>query len=157
MCDCSDNPAIICNCVSRKARKSHRCDECRRTIVSGETYEEHSGLWRDGGWNTYRWCAHCSAAQKILESEINDAARKEWMNSSSEIKRWGFERPFCFCFTAIWDAVDEMRGGYELSGTQAMRLLGGARRKWMCKRGKRAGQLMPVPAMREVAVIQVAS
>ena len=42
-----------------KARKEHKCYECRRMIAKGETYERVSGLW-EGKWETYRFCDCCS-------------------------------------------------------------------------------------------------
>jgi glutaredoxin len=125
MCDCDDNPAKVYGYVTRKARKPHRCSECHRVIAKGEVYEEHSGLWREGGWETFRWCQHCSAAQKILDREI-----------------YGF----CFCFSALWQGVADQYDwiGSRYSMTTA-RLRVSARRKWTHKRGHKAGQLMAVP------------
>lgn len=156
MCCCDDNSPEFCNSVTRKARKDHRCSECRRAIMAGETYEEHSGKW-DGGMETFRWCAHCAAAREILDREINDAAREAWKNSAPDRKRWGFENPLCFCFAGLWEAVDDLRGHPGLEDTRAGRLLVGARRKWKHKRGPMAGQLMPVPAVQAAVACRSSS
>lgn len=123
MCCCDDNPAKVCGMVRRKARKEHECSECRRVIRRGETYEEHSGLW-DGGWETFRWCAHCAAAVKVVEKAVED---------------------FCFCYSALWDELVEIER-YGRPNKPVSRIRAGVRRKWTHKRGPRAGQLMPVPA-----------
>jgi hypothetical protein len=58
------NPQVV------KARKAHRCYECKRVIATGATYECITGLWDDWApshdapsrvWSTYRFCADCSA------------------------------------------------------------------------------------------------
>ncbi len=41
-----------------RARKAHRCCECRGAIPAGEIYRLASGLW-DGGWDTYKTCLDC--------------------------------------------------------------------------------------------------
>jgi hypothetical protein len=49
------------DCVTftqRRARKQHKCCECRRPIMPGEKYEECSGIW-DGEPNRYRTCSRC--------------------------------------------------------------------------------------------------
>lgn len=49
--------------VTRKARKTHRCAECRRDVAPGETYEYASGLpWGSGSWTTYHTCEQCVQA-----------------------------------------------------------------------------------------------
>ena len=44
----------------RKARKQHVCCECRGTIVVGETYHYHHGVW-DGEGHSYKVCVDCDA------------------------------------------------------------------------------------------------
>lgn len=57
----------VSRCDKRKARKTHRCGECRRNINPGETYEYFTGINSDGyGWETYRTCAHCQQAARWL-------------------------------------------------------------------------------------------
>lgn len=45
--------------TKQKARKAHQCDECRRTIEPGETYERHFGIY-EGESFTGKTCAHCA-------------------------------------------------------------------------------------------------
>ena len=43
----------------KSARKPHRCEECRREIKPGESYEVHNGKW-EGAFDTFIWCSHCA-------------------------------------------------------------------------------------------------
>jgi len=54
--DC-DGPTVH-TAEKRKARKPHKCTECRRVISHGETYLHEKGLW-EGRWETYKTCAEC--------------------------------------------------------------------------------------------------
>lgn len=49
-----------------KARKQHKCCECRGRIQIGETYERASGIW-DGEPMRFKTCCDCAA----LRAEIN--------------------------------------------------------------------------------------
>ena len=55
-------------CVLRKARKTHICYECGGTIVVGEKYHMHSGIW-DSAPATYKVCADC---QLLRGDIVND-------------------------------------------------------------------------------------
>lgn len=48
-----------------KARKPHRCGECRRTIEAGERYRTQGGK-HDGEFVWHRTCLHCDAAAEWL-------------------------------------------------------------------------------------------
>jgi hypothetical protein len=125
MCDCDSNPQICGGDVGRKARKPHKCSECGRIIAKGEEYREHSGLWRDGGWSTYRWCGHCQAAQKIVAERTNE---------------------HCWCYEQLWQGItDEMTGWGGIRDMAVYRLVVAANRRWTIRRGARKGQLMPIP------------
>jgi hypothetical protein len=50
-----------------RARKAHRCCECRRTIQPGETHLLVKALY-DGYWSSDRTCAHCEAAGSWLDA-----------------------------------------------------------------------------------------
>jgi hypothetical protein len=43
---------------SPKARKAHKCCECRESIQPGERYQRVVGKW-DGRLETYRFCVPC--------------------------------------------------------------------------------------------------
>src|SRR6478609_8839022 len=44
--------------VKRKARKQHRCEECRKFIEKGEFYTHHSSKY-DGVLSSHKTCARC--------------------------------------------------------------------------------------------------
>ncbi len=54
--------------VTRKARKTHKCCECGRTINAGEKYQYSSGIW-DGEPDSFKQCLNCNeimlAAEKL--------------------------------------------------------------------------------------------
>lgn len=50
----------------RRARKEHRCCECGGKILSGETYNYHSGVW-DGQGRSFKVCPECD----LLRNELN--------------------------------------------------------------------------------------
>jgi hypothetical protein len=68
MIDSSDGPCTVLREKHQKARKSHRCTECIRTIVRGETYLHETTLF-DGNISTHKICPHCQAVRSWLAAE----------------------------------------------------------------------------------------
>lgn len=67
MCSCDfDEGPLVFQEAHVRARKPHVCCECRQSIPKAATYERASGLWRDGGWATYRTCLSCAAVRDDL-------------------------------------------------------------------------------------------
>lgn len=81
----------MCNCdlerpdfwveETPKARKQHKCAECRHTIEIRETYHRMTGKW-DGRVSTTKCCNSCyEIGTKILEcwgiGELNDSLWNE--------------------------------------------------------------------------------
>ena len=62
-----ENVTIFINTI-RKARKSHLCNECGRTIARKEPYHFLSGLW-DGRFDSYKTCLHCQIGQHWLQRQ----------------------------------------------------------------------------------------
>ena len=58
MCDCDLEPPTVFRETKRKARKDHKCNDCRGRIVAGETYTETFGVW-DGDARRFKRCADC--------------------------------------------------------------------------------------------------
>jgi hypothetical protein len=50
-----------------KARKTHQCEECWRTITPGELYARHAGSW-EGDFFTNVACGHCAELRRIIDS-----------------------------------------------------------------------------------------
>ncbi|HWA67144.1 MAG TPA: hypothetical protein VG899_12350 [Mycobacteriales bacterium] len=61
MVDPSDTEWEFTSVSHPRARKEHRCDECRRIIKSGEVYQRFAGKC-DGYLSSYTTCSHCEAA-----------------------------------------------------------------------------------------------
>ena len=45
--------------VERKARKEHKCGECRKSIERGDKYQYISGIW-EGEPSSYKTCLSCA-------------------------------------------------------------------------------------------------
>jgi hypothetical protein len=100
------------------ARKEHRCNECRRTIAPGETYELFKGIW-DGRFAYYKTCTHCQQAREWLYRQCNG-----------------------YVFTEVRDELEEhWRDEPLLRSWRLARLIAGMRHQW-----KHKGQRMAVPA-----------
>lgn len=117
------DPCAFFTTVTPKARRTHRCAECGRTIEPGEIYHRTS-YGRDGSVETNKACSHCGAA-------------REWLNKH--------------CGGWVTEALNEdlhehWNEGYRVDSLG--RLLVGMRNKWQWVR--RAG-LRPIPAIPKTA------
>lgn len=52
-------------CKIKKARVSHKCDECCREIIIGETYEHYTGFC-DGAFFKYKTCSDCLSIRDVF-------------------------------------------------------------------------------------------
>ncbi len=57
-----------------RARKAHRCCECRGVIPPGEQYHLFTGLW-DGRWDAYKTCEDC---EKLRNKIAQGRRGGEW-------------------------------------------------------------------------------
>lgn len=72
MIDDCDERVIIRTDETRRARKEHRCSECRRTIAIGERYHFETYVDQPGGrYATHRTCEHCDVARDWLLAECS--------------------------------------------------------------------------------------
>lgn len=69
-CDNYDPPAFYAASVVR-ARKQHKCCECRTEIKIGEKHEKATGKW-EGKIATYRTCLKCKELWQRVSSEVPD-------------------------------------------------------------------------------------
>lgn len=60
-----DEEAALYRSKMQRARKVHRCDECRRPIVRGEEYE-HTTICFEGCWNRHKTCVDCVSIRKAF-------------------------------------------------------------------------------------------
>jgi len=69
-CYCDyDEPKFYFNKLV-KARKQHKCDECRNIIQKGETYERVSAMWDDYAPDTYRTCSKCLDLRNYTKQNV---------------------------------------------------------------------------------------
>ena len=69
--------------TTRKARKTHQCEECLRDIQPGERYERHAGVW-EGTFFTFVSCPHCAA----LRTTISDIDTEFWEGAFGGVGEW---------------------------------------------------------------------
>jgi hypothetical protein len=60
----------FCQHEERKARKQHKCIECRGVIPVGEAYHYYSGAWEGKGFSVKR-CNDCDSIYHRYVSESN--------------------------------------------------------------------------------------
>lgn len=102
----------------RKARKEHRCSECRRTIQPGEQYQYDVTLY-EGSMDTNKTCAHCMVA-----------------------RAWLLENCGGYIYGEVIEEVQEHGEEYRQLRIPLYRVAAAARRKWQ----RFGGGLMPIPA-----------
>lgn len=74
-CSCDYDMPEFCDVMTRKARKVHKCYECRGTINPGDSYERTAGKW-DGEFTEFKTCELCA-----------------------ELRQWARISVPCFCWT----------------------------------------------------------
>lgn len=86
MCVCNyETPSVYWKTI-RKARKTHRCEECGTFIHPATRYEHVRGVW-EGEPRSYKTCLDCVAARELLDS---------------------CESCFCWSHGGLWDDVDNL-------------------------------------------------
>lgn len=63
--------AVLLADYERKARKSHRCSECRKAIPAGETYHDER-LAFDGHAYGVKTCARCHRLKALVNARYED-------------------------------------------------------------------------------------
>ena len=64
-CYCNDSSPSMYVETWHKARKEHKCCECKRKIKPGDEYERIAGVW-DGDFSTYKTCEVCAGLRDAL-------------------------------------------------------------------------------------------
>ncbi len=125
MIDNCDRPEFCCTSMV-KARKPHKCGDCRRVIQPGEQYERVFGKW-DGQTDSHKTCTHCVEASKWLTRECGG-----------------------YVFGGIREDLREHWGEEKHYRTRELaKLIWGMKRKWTNRRGG----LMPLPVVSEKATV----
>lgn len=88
LCDCDtfDAPEAF-HCVWRKARKEHRCCECRHVILAGAIYEYASGIW-DGSPNSYKTCDRCVRLREAHIQAEKESSEEERLAGPLHQRTW---------------------------------------------------------------------
>lgn len=63
---CADDIAVIFESKVVTARKPYWCYECPKRIMPGEKYVCNSGLFPEGGWQSFRVCEPCEQLRDWL-------------------------------------------------------------------------------------------
>lgn len=85
----SESPGVYSR-LNPKARKPHRCCECRGVIPKGERYFKHLCCYRGDGWFTFKNCFVCEEIRESFDE--------------------GYRRRAPINFYELYEAV-ESRGG----------------------------------------------
>ena len=100
-----------------KARKEHKCYECRGVIAVGEAYCLHSGIW-DGKASRFKVCSDCEA----LRCEVDKDER---------------EPEFYTPFGSLYESIFERRNPDEMRRYVALKEKRGAQiPDWMIERSR---------------------
>jgi hypothetical protein len=126
MCNVDFNfdPPTVFRTEVRTSRKVRRCDECSRTVVAGEIYENTFMVY-DGGVSTFSTCSHCLVARQWMLRECGGSlygAGGEDGGLMHEMREHALEYPSAAF--GLW------------------RLYSGMKRSWQRFDG---GGLMPIP------------
>ena len=89
MCDL---PSVY-RCDRPTARKDHKCCECLGTILAGEKYHKHHGIW-DGSAATYKVCEDCESLRSEMDKGESDP---EWITAFGNL----YESVFNSCVTSL--------------------------------------------------------
>lgn len=105
--DPDDCPRVFQSKVIR-ARKSHRCCECKEVIPVGDTYEYASGIWEDGP-NSFHTCMPC---KRIRDDRCGtDFIFGNLYHALAECDDWDYLRNrCCACRGRGWVWMFEKKG-----------------------------------------------
>ena len=119
-CFCDfDEAADVYNQTTPVARLQHKCNECRRIIAPGETYERVAAIWKcySDTWEIYKTCSHCIALREYVLAHVP-----------------------CFCWAhgnIVQGALDELR---EYANEAPGLFFGGARHIVAARKARRVRQ-----------------
>ena len=109
MCDCDNEPPSAYWETRPKAKKRHKCDECRGWIEPGEVYLAVRGVW-EGEPQSFKHCPDCL-----------------------ELIAWAKEKSECLCFSfgnVHQDIIDDADySGDEAYEAEALARIKGIRSK----------------------------
>lgn len=99
MVDGDDYGPDVFEANDRKARKVHKCVECRREIQIGETYLEEAGLW-EGEWSRFKTCRDCESIRRTFFKGFS------YFWFPVDLKGFSTKNPHGFGFGYTWLLAD---------------------------------------------------
>jgi len=104
-----------------KARKIHKCTECKREILPGEKYELFKGKW-EGDFQTYKTCKDCLSVRGQFFSN-GWIFSNLWSDLNESFNDWDYEVPED-CISALTKAArdkvcDIIEEGWKFKEAQA--------------------------------------
>jgi RNase P subunit RPR2 len=69
-CYCDYEPAQFYRARRVKAAKKHKCYECARVILPGESYEYVSAMFEKKIW-TFKTCGDCADIRQFVENSVH--------------------------------------------------------------------------------------
>lgn len=112
-CYCDYEPSTVWDERIVRARKQHRCCECRGAIRVGESHSRIGSLF-DGRWQTYRMCGDCKVTICDLGKISGDGCRFCYAvgDLMMEMREWaGNLGPGLEPIFAQFNAASKERGG----------------------------------------------
>lgn len=89
MCSCDYEYADFYEIRTHKARKTHKCLECRQSINKGDIYTYHRAF-NDGSWFWGRLCSNCMNVYEYIQKH-EECFCPSLGGLIYEIKEWGLE------------------------------------------------------------------
>lgn len=69
-CVCDYDAPLFHSIRVVKAKKQHKCYECRALIFPGEKYKYTVGRWDGSGVDTFRTCQNCSDLEQWVRNNV---------------------------------------------------------------------------------------
>jgi len=110
MVDCADGYNEMFKAKIVKARKEHKCGECRRQISKGENYHKAGGRY-DGDWWSSKQCLHCHQAAQLLimycGGFLYDHVWEDLEDHICELLPWSYQAArLTICMKRKWQRFD---------------------------------------------------
>ena len=71
----------------KKARKNHKCCECKKEIKKGDSYIYIHGLWNDK-WDSYHMCEECEEVKDYIYKKYYSDYGSDGMPAIGEVHEW---------------------------------------------------------------------
>ena len=112
MSDCDLEEPECYREVIRKARKPHKCGDCKGTIPVGERYTYISGIW-DGDPTSFHRCQDCTHLRCEIVRETGETCMPlnglaPWIEDAAPFTKGDGKHPF-FRWSAMFNVCAQLR------------------------------------------------